>query len=133
MIPSGARPPTTGPRHESKSDGLFLTSSHIDAELCDDDWVPLSDEEERVLAELEAQLASDRVASRIHGDSVPGSPSLLVPVLSALGFLLLAVVGFVVHVAFGLVGFVGLVASLTMTLRACLGGYVDDSDHIRYY
>ncbi len=109
------------------------TPSHFAAELCDDEGVPLSDEEERVLAELEAQLASDHVASRIRGKSAERPPSLGFPVFASLSCLLVTVVGFAIHVAVGVVGFVALVVALLPVVRALASRVVDDSDHVRYY
>ncbi len=93
----------------------------------------MSDEEERVLAELEAQLASDHVANRIRDNSAPRAASTVAPALLSVGCLLVTVLGFVVHVAVAVLGFVGLVASLVTLVKALLARYVDDSDHIRYY
>jgi Protein of unknown function (DUF3040) len=103
------------------------------ADLCDDKGVPLSDEEERVLAEIEAQLASDHVADRMRGRSLDKPPSLAAPALLALGCFALSVVGFTLHVSVGLLGFAGLVGALVPLVRAALAPYVDDSDHVRYY
>jgi Protein of unknown function (DUF3040) len=111
----------------------LATTSHIPLELCDDERVPLSDEEERVLAELEAQLASDHVANRIRGRSVERTPSMAFPVVAALSCLLVAVVGFSIHIAIGVTGFVGLVASLVPLVKTLLSSFVEDSDSARYY
>jgi hypothetical protein len=95
--------------------------------------VPLSDEEERVLAEIEAQLASDHVADRMRDRKLVREPSYLVPALVAVGCLAVSVVGFTLHVVVGLLGFVGLVAALIPLLRKALSPHIDDSDHVRYY
>jgi hypothetical protein len=95
--------------------------------------VPLSDEEERVLAEIEAQLASDHVADRMRDRKLVREPSYLVPALVALVCAGVTVVGFTLHVVVGLLGFAGLVGALIPLVRNALSSHIDDSDHVRYY
>jgi hypothetical protein len=102
-------------------------------ELCDDKSVPLSDEEERVLAEIEAQLASEHVADRLRGRSLDKPPSVAAPALLAVGCFAVSVIGFTLHVSVGVLGFIGFLAALVPLVHAALAPYVDDSDHIRYY
>jgi Protein of unknown function (DUF3040) len=102
-------------------------------DLCDDECVPLSDEEERVLAEIEAQLASDHVADRMRGRTLENPPSVGVPALLAVACFVVSIVGFTVHVSIGILGFIGFLAALVPLVHAALAPYVDDSDHIRYY
>jgi uncharacterized membrane protein YkvI len=102
-------------------------------ELCDDKCVPLSDEEERVLAEIEAQLASDHVVDRMRGRSLDKPPSVAVPALLAVVAFVVSVIGFTLHVSVGILGFIGFLAALVPLVHAALAPYVDDSDHVRYY
>lgn len=69
--------------------------------------MPLSEHEERILAEIERQLESEdpRFVSRARRTRRPGSPNRLR--LAAAAFVLgfLSLLGLVVHIAFGFVGF----------------------------
>ncbi len=69
--------------------------------------MPLSEHEERILAEIERQLEHDdpRFVSRARRTRRPGGPRRLRFALAAfvLGFLCL--LGLVLHIAFGFVGF----------------------------
>ena len=95
--------------------------------ICDDKGMPLSDEEERVLAEIERQLSTEHVGTRSRRfDELETGPSLVGPVLLAVGSLAMTVVGFVAHVGVGLIGFVSLLLSIVSLVRAFGSSYIND-------
>jgi Protein of unknown function (DUF3040) len=92
--------------------------------------VPLSDEEERVFAQIERQLASQEPSRR----SVrPSRPAMARPDRAVLGSCLLALVALAVtvigvgaHLVIGVVGFVAFFAAMLNVVRALLGPYFTD-------
>ena len=79
--------------------------------------MPLSDEEERVIAEIERQFAGVP-AARFHESVGPARSTMIVPALLSVLSFAMTVLGFVAHVGVGVVGFVSLMVSLMALVRA---------------
>ncbi len=88
--------------------------------------MPLSEHEERVLAEIEQRLAEDdpRFVARAQRRSRNATPAGVVPRRRLLAGILGTILGVIcvalltIHVAFGIVGFLLLLGSLTLVVAA---------------
>ena len=89
--------------------------------------MPLSDEEERVFAQIERQLASEEPPRRVIGTVTPSANRALVgPGVLALLSLIVTVVGVGAHISIGVVGFVAFFAAILNLVRTLFGSIVED-------